>query len=170
MKISLTGYMGAGKSTIGQKLALETGLDFYDLDTEIEKDTGYTITETIFNKGELYFRELEHKKLQALLQKNNMILSTGGGTPCYYDNMDLINKSSFSVYLKYSVKELYNRLEGKQSERPLLAHLNGQQLQEYIGKHLFERNIYYEKATVVLPSGSLTDQEIVNKIKELINE
>ena len=170
MKISLVGYMGAGKTTIGQKLALETGLDFFDLDTEIEKETGYTITETIFNKGELYFRKLEREKLQELLQKDKMIMSTGGGTPCYYDNIDLINTSSLSVYLKYSVKELYERLEGKQSERPLLAHLSGPQLQEYIGKHLFERSVYYEKATLVIPSGNLTEPEIINKIKELINE
>ncbi len=170
MKISLVGYMGAGKTTVGQRLAIEMGFDFFDLDTEIEKDTGYTITETIFNKGELYFRKLEREKLETLLGKDNFVLSTGGGTPCYYDNIDLINKSSLSVYLKYSVKDLYNRLEGNQAERPLLAHLGGANLQEYIGKHLFERNIYYEKSTLVIQAAGMDTKEITERIKELIHE
>jgi len=170
MKISLIGYMGAGKSSVGQILAVEMGLDFYDLDMEIEKSSGYTITETIFNKGELHFRKLERALLENLLQKDNMVLSTGGGTPCYYDNMDLLNTSSFSVYLKYGVMDLYARLEGHQSERPLIAHLSGDALREYIGKHLFERNGYYERATMVLQARDLTHEDIANKIKEFVNE
>ena len=170
MKISLIGYMGAGKTSIGQMLSLQMGLDFYDLDTEIEKSTGYTITETIFNKGELYFRQLERNILDELLKKDKLILSTGGGTPCYYDNIDRINKSSLSVYLKRSVGELYKRLEGHQAERPLIAHLKGDALREYIGKHLFERNVYYEKATLVLPIRDTSDEDITNQIKNFVNE
>ncbi|WP_417610137.1 shikimate kinase [Owenweeksia hongkongensis] len=170
MKISLIGYMGSGKSTIGPELAVLSGLDYYDLDAEIEKHTGYTITETIFNKGELYFRKLEREKLHEILAKDNFVLSTGGGTPCYYDNIDVINKNSLSVYLQYNVKELFERLKGNTAERPLIAHLEGEPLQEYIGKHLFERSTYYDKATVVIKAGKLNKLEILKEIKNYTHE
>ncbi|AEV31513.1 shikimate kinase [Owenweeksia hongkongensis DSM 17368] len=170
MKISLIGYMGSGKSTIGPELAVLSGLDYYDLDAEIEKHTGYTITETIFNKGELYFRKLEREKLHEILAKDNFVLSTGGGTPCYYDNIDVINKNSLSIYLQYNVKELFERLKGNTAERPLIAHLEGEPLQEYIGKHLFERSTYYDKATVVIKAGKLSNLEILKEIKNYTHE
>lgn len=163
--------MGAGKSVIGQRLSLELGLDYYDLDAEIEKKTGYTITETIFNKGELFFRKLEHERLKEIFaQHDNFVLSTGGGTPCYYDNIDIINQNSLSVFVKYNVSELYNRLEGAQHERPLIAHLSGEPLKEYIGKHLFERNSYYEKATMVINATGKTLEELTGEIKKLVHE
>lgn len=170
MKISLIGYMGSGKSTIGPKLALLSGLDYYDLDAEIEKHTGYTITETIFNKGELYFRKVERQKLEEILQKDNFVLSTGGGTPCYYDNIDLINKSSLSVYLQYGVPKLFERLAGNSNQRPLIAHLEGEPLREYIGKHLFERSAYYEKATLIMNGSKMSEDEIIEEIKTYLNE
>ncbi|WP_417590072.1 shikimate kinase [Owenweeksia hongkongensis] len=170
MKISLIGYMGSGKSTIGPELAVLSGLDYYDLDAEIEKHTGYTITETIFNKGELYFRKLEREKLHEILAKDNFVLSTGGGTPCYYDNIDVLNKNSLSVYLQYNVKELFERLKGNTAERPLIAHLEGEPLQEYIGKHLFERSTYYDKATVVIKAGKLSKLDILKEIKNYTHE
>ncbi len=170
MKISLIGYMGSGKSTLGPQLAVLSGLDYYDLDAEIEKHTGYTITETIFNKGELYFRKLEREKLLEILAKDNFVLSTGGGTPCYYDNMDLINKSSLSVYLQYNVKDLFERLKVNSQKRPLIAHLEGEALLEYIGKHLFERSVYYEKATAVISAGKLSQPEILKEIKKYTDE
>ncbi len=170
MKIVLIGYMGAGKSTIGQMLAQKHNLRFIDLDAEIERETGYTITETIFNKGELFFRKVERRKLEELLSGNSFVLSTGGGTPCYYDNMNLINNSAVSIYIKYSVPELYERLEGHTSERPLIAHLEGDALREYIGKHLFERNVFYDRATLTVKGSKKSEQQIINEITSLINE
>ncbi len=168
MKITLIGYMGAGKSSLGQALAQELHLPFFDLDSEIEKDTGYTITETIFNKGELFFRKLEREHLLKLLNRKEFVLSTGGGTPCYYDNIEEINRQSLSIYLKYGVKDLYERLEGEQSERPLIAHLEGPALREFIGKHLFERNLYYEKATQVINAKNQETNDILKTIKKLV--
>ena len=162
--------MGAGKSSIGKKLAVQLGLDYYDLDTEVEKDSGYTITETVFNKGELFFRKEEKEKLDEILSKDNFVLSCGGGTPCYYDNMDRINANSISVYLRYNVPVLYDRLEGHQAERPLIAHLEGEQLREYIGKHLFERGEFYEKAIFVIDGNQKEDNEIIKELIALINE
>lgn len=170
MKIAIIGYMGSGKSSIGELLAKELNLSFIDLDKEIEEETGYTITETIFNKGELHFRKLERKKLEGVLEGDNFVLSTGGGTPCYYDNIELINNNTLSIYLQNSVKNLYTRLEESTKERPLIAHLEGESLKEYIGKHLFERNVFYDRATLVIQGGEKSKEEIVSEISSLINE
>ena len=170
MKISLIGYMGSGKSTIGSRLALPSGLEYYDLDAMIEQRTGYTITETIFNKGELYFRKLEREVLHEILTKDHFVLSTGGGTPCYYDNIEVINKHSLSIYLQYGVAKLYERLKTNKSHRPLLAHLEGDALREYIGKHLFERAAYYERAIVTINGNRLDEDQIVEEIKNYLNE
>ncbi len=162
--------MGSGKSTIGQILADELGLKLIDLDKAIETKTGFTITETIFNKGELYFRKLERQMLENFLLQDNFVLSTGGGTPCYYDNMDLINRNSISIYLQNSVQNLYERLEAEKTNRPLIAHLEGDALKEYIGKHLFERNVFYDKATLVVQTANKSADQINREIISLINE
>ncbi len=162
--------MASGKSTIGQLLADELRLKFIDLDLAIENKTGYTITETIFNKGELYFRKLERQMLEELLLEDDFVLSTGGGSPCYYDNMDLINRNSISIYLQNSVMNLYERLEAGKSTRPLIAHLEGDALKEYVGKHLFERNVFYDKATLVVQTANKSPEQITEEIKSLINE
>lgn len=168
MKISLVGYMGAGKSAVGRELAQALQLPWLDLDKRIEEASGHSITETILNKGELFFRKLEREQLLRALKEDHFVMSTGGGTPCYYDNMDLINKHSLSVYLQYSVPQLYQRLEGSQAERPLIAHLEGESLQEYIGKHLFERAAFYEKAVLIINAAEKSTNELVNEIKRLI--
>ncbi len=170
MKITIIGYMASGKSTIGRLLADELRLKFIDLDLAIENKTGYSITETIFNKGELYFRKLERELLEELLLEDNFVLSTGGGTPCYYDNMDLINRNSISIYLQNSVQNLYERLEAGKTNRPLIAHLEGDALKEYVGKHLFERNVFYDKATLVVQTANKSADQIKIEIKSLINE
>lgn len=168
MKISLIGYMGSGKSTVGQRLASDLHLPWIDLDKRIEAASGYTITETILNKGELFFRQMERDQLLLALKEDHFVMSTGGGTPCYYDNIEEMNKHSLTVYLDYSVPELYDLLEGNQADRPLIAHLEGDSLREYIGKHLFERAVYYERATFRLKAGGKTTEEIVQEIKQLV--
>lgn len=162
--------MGAGKSTVGPSLADKLSVPFIDLDSEIEAMTGYTITETIFNKGEIFFRKLEREKLEEVLARPGFVLATGGGTPCYYDNIDLINQQSLSVYLQYSVPELYARLEGRQADRPLLAHLEGEGLREFIGKHLFERAPFYKKSILVVRAAAKSSKQIINEITDVIHE
>ncbi len=168
MKITLVGYMGAGKSSVGRELAAQMQLPFVDLDAEIKAKTGYSISETIFNKGEIFFRKLERETLLEILEKPEFILATGGGTPCYFDNIEKINRNSASAYLRYSASQLSERLKGTQRERPLITHLSDEGLQEFVAKHLFERTVYYEKATFVLEGNNQSPEQLAKEIQNII--
>lgn len=165
MKISLIGYMGSGKSTVGKLLATKLGYSFKDLDTEIEKLEQISIQELFEKKGELYFRKQEKKILKNLLNStDNIILSTGGGTVAFYDNLDTINENSISFYLSLSPTALSERLKQGKKSRPLIKHLKDENLTEFIAKHLFERNIFYQKAHYSITCNQLNEQEIVKSI------
>lgn len=170
MNITLIGYMGSGKSTIAKMLAVELGLNYFDLDIEIEKRRDSTISDIIHSKGELFFRKLERDVLHEILQQENFVLSAGGGTPCYYNNIDVINQNSISVYLQLGVIELFERLDQNKRERPLIAHLDGLALKEYIGKHLLERSSFYEKAILCVNASSKGKEELTKHIIDNIHE
>ena len=146
MKIILLGYMGSGKSTIGQTLANELNLSFVDLDHAIEKEIGMSIRDFFEASGELKFRRLENDVLKkVILENRSMILSTGGGTPCYGNNLELM-KSALKTkvfYLKASIKTLTERLLSERDTRPLIQSIDEKDLPEFIGKHLFERSNFY---------------------------
>ena len=169
-KVILIGYMGSGKSTVAQKLASQLGKVPIDLDEVIEKKSGLTI-ETIFTtKGEIYFRKLEHELfLEVLKDNNDLIISSGGGTPCYYNNHELLNSNHVvSIYLNASVENLYQRLNQEKHKRPLLANLDNNEIKGFISKHLFDRSYYYNQATFkVLVDGKSVD-EIADEIKKLL--
>jgi shikimate kinase len=116
--------MGSGKSTLAKKMAKKLNRSFYDLDHEIEKVVGLTVSQMFDQNGENYFRGLESKVLKEILENNELIvLSVGGGTPCFYDNMQLINNSGVSVYLKYNAGILTSRLMNAKVKRPLIKGL-----------------------------------------------
>ena len=139
MKITLLGYMGSGKSTVGKELAHALHVPFKDLDDYIIEKEGMSIKEIFQEKGEIYFRLQESRYLKELLHaKEDLVLALGGGAPCYADNMNAIKKEALSVYLKASIPALCNRLGSEKEQRPLIAALNDAQLTEFIGKHLFE--------------------------------
>ena len=172
MKIILLGYMGSGKTTIGAQLAKKLYQNFTDLDSYIEKEENKTITEIFKEKGEIYFRKIEHTYLKKFINENDTyVLSLGGGTPCYANNMNIISKETdlHSIYLKASVGTLYDRLKNNSSKRPLLAKLTKESLIEYIAKHLFERNIYYEKAKHRISINSKGIDAIVAEIRILLH-
>ena len=140
MKIILLGYMGSGKSTIGKALANELNLSFVDLDHAIEKQMGMTISDFFEAYGELKFRRLENEVLNKVLSKNDqMILSTGGGTPCYGTNLQLMKSAPNTkvFYLKASIKTLTERLLSEKDTRPLIQSIGDDDLPEFIGKLLF---------------------------------
>lgn len=171
MKIILLGYMSCGKSTIGKKLANTLNYPFIDLDVFIEKQEKLSIKDIFEKKGEIYFRTMESKYLNELLaRKEHLILSLGGGTPCYANNMEAIiySKNSISIYLKASIKTLVKRLSKDKEQRPLVASLNDMDLHEFIAKHLFERNLYYLKAKFTVNIDSKEIEEVTKEVSELL--
>jgi len=169
MKIVLLGYMASGKSAIGSVLANKLGMQFIDLDNFIEKKERLSITDIFDAKGEIYFRKKEGEYLLELLNlENNCIISLGGGTPCYGNNMKFIKTNSISFYLKASINTLFERLKNETSQRPLVTSIGKGNLKEYIAKHLFERTIFYEKSQYTISVNEKTVFKIVDEILELI--
>lgn len=145
-KIILTGYMGVGKSTIGRHLAAKLQLTFIDLDSYIEEKYQLPISEIFQTKGEIFFRKQEHLALLELVDSpQSMIISLGGGTPCYANNHLLLQREDVaSFYLKSNVKELVKRLQKSKKKRPLLQSVDD--LYSFVGSHLLERNYFYSFA------------------------
>jgi shikimate kinase len=168
MIIILMGYMGSGKSSIGEKLSEIIGFDSMDLDSYIEQKEGKTVSELFKSKGEIYFRKIESQYLNALLElKENTVLALGGGTPCYGANMETIldHSNVKSVYLKASIPQLVERLEKEKSKRPLIAHLKSrEELMEFIGKHLFERSFFYNQSHMTISVDNKTVDAVVASI------
>ena len=167
MKIVLVGYMGSGKTTVGKLLAKELNLNFIDLDAYIEQSESMTTPELFQSKGEIYFRKKECMYLKEILaEQDNFVLSTGGGTPCYGDNMNaIIGETQNNFYLKVSLPGLVERLSREKSERPLIKDTPNEDLPEFIGKHLFERSYYYSKSNHIVTCDAKTPAIIVEEIK-----
>lgn len=167
-KIVLVGYMGSGKSEVGSHLKEKLGFSFWDLDSYIEKKENVSIASLFSSRGELYFRTIERKCLIELLNDPNpMIISLGGGTPCYFDTMDILiqNENVLTIYLKTSIQELGNRLFPTRKNRPLIAHLhNEDELKEFVGKHLFERVPFYSKSDITISTDLLRPEEVALKL------
>lgn len=160
MIIYLLGFMGSGKSTVGKELSSKLGLPFFDLDTEIEKAAGTTITEIFKSKGEAWFREQEHSLLRTLSRHENAVISCGGGTPCYYDNMEFMNSHGVTVYIKLSAKALLERLLTDQDSRPLIAGKSPVELLKFISELLEKREDFYRKASFTTKGINLNVEEL----------
>ena len=152
--------MGSGKSTIGEKLAYNMKHEFLDLDAYIESEEGRTISEIFDEDGEDYFRKLERVYLHRIIDKENIVISTGGGTPCFFDNMEQMNDYGKTIYLNMHPKALIPRLQASALLRPLLKGLEGVELLDYIYKTLREREVYYNKAHVVVAGFNLTAKKL----------
>ena len=170
MKIVLLGYMASGKSAVGQLLATELQFNFIDLDAYIELKEEKTVSEIFAKNGEIYFRLKEAEYLTELLNStNNFVLSVGGGTPCYANNIDVITDKSQSFYLRASLNTLFNRLQKEKNLRPLVANLDTDKLKEFVAKHLFERIPFYEQSKFVVATDDKTIDEVISEIsKKLI--
>jgi len=165
-KVVLTGYMGSGKSVVAVQLAQKLHCDWIDLDQEIEKVAGISIAKLFELKGELYFRKLEHELFtQLVTSSESLIISTGGGTPCYYNNHQLLQHIDVaSFYLKAGIPTLVSRLQSERLKRPLLANLTEVDVEEYIAKHLFDRNFYYLQSKFVITVDEKTVEQIADEI------
>ena len=169
MKVVLIGYMGSGKSTIGQLLSQSLDLQFLDLDQIIEQKAGMSIPDIFKKKGEIFFRKVEAKALlETLNGLQNFVLALGGGTPCYGTNMSKIAKcATHSIYLKASIPSLVSRLSIEKDERPLISHLaTDEELTEFIGKHLFERQYYYNQSSIIVSTDGKSQKEVMQMLLE----
>lgn len=166
------GYMGCGKSAVGKRLAVLKSLSFIDLDEYIESQEKTTISEIFEQEGELYFRKKERFYLEKLLSNGpQAVISLGGGTPCYFDNIDFVvqRKDFLTLYLKTSPKTLAGRLFDQKDHRPMIAHVHTlKELEEFIAKHLFERVPFYIKALHHITTDHNNLDELVNRIEKLL--
>ncbi|MEO6347281.1 MAG: shikimate kinase [Aquaticitalea sp.] len=167
MTIFLIGYMGSGKSTIGNQLSKVLKFDFVDLDAYIEEKEGMSISELFQSKGEIYFRKIENRYLEDIVRLEYTVVSLGGGTPCYGNNMKMITATTNvkSIYLKSSIPTLIERLKQEKYNRPMISHLKTEEeLTEFIGKHLFERTQFYNQSDLTLVIDKKSINEIVGEL------
>ena len=171
-RIILIGYMGAGKTTIGKALSKELGIIFYDLDWYIESRMRKTVSEIFAERGEEGFRKIEYNMLHEVAEFEDVIISCGGGTPCFFDNMDYLNQQGQVVYLKAEPEVLYKHLQMAKVERPLLKGKSKEELLKFIKEQLEKREPFYTKAHYTLDVSLMDNYDkikiSVEKIKELL--
>jgi shikimate kinase len=164
MRIYLVGFMGSGKSSLGRRLAKKLDYHFVDLDTEVEQLSGMTIPDIFLRYGESHFRKLEEKALLSTSHLHKAVIATGGGTPCFFENMKFINEHGASVYLRMSPASLAYRLEHAQNQRPLVENYNGEELLVYIEEKLMEREPYYMQAKCIIKGETVKVDQIISLV------
>ena len=168
-KVYIIGFMGSGKTTTGMKLAGLLGWPFTDLDRIIEERTGITIPEIFSIHGETWFRETESEVLRNLQTRTNTVISTGGGTPCYKDNMDFMLETGLTIYLKLTPGQLKSRLSSTNGKRPLLKDLSGEDMLSFIENKLALREKWYSRAELTF-NGFDTDLRLIfSQVKARLN-
>lgn len=166
--VYLIGFMGSGKSTAGRKLASHLGWSFIDLDDKIEFRAGKTIKEIFSDHGEEHFRKLESEVLKEFKNQINIVVSTGGGTPCFSDNIDFMNLTGLTVYLKMNPGQLKSRLAGTKDDRPLLKNLDDNSLLLFIEEKLEFREKWYSMADLTVDGFSADITQIANLIRNSV--
>ena len=156
--------MGSGKTTAGKKLARKLTYNFIDLDLLIESETGMSISAYFEKFGEEKFRLLEQQVLRTSFKLKNTIISTGGGAPCFYDNIDEINKNGLSVYLNADINLIISRLHGEKNQRPLIKDKGDEEFKNYIRDLLLKREPFYNKAKIVVSAKSLEIEKLKTEI------
>ena len=172
MKLFLVGYMGCGKSSLGKKIAKAMGMRFIDTDAEVESREGETIADIFHYEGEEYFRKSERYIIEELAASDeDMVISTGGGVPLWEDNMEVMNQSGVTLYLKRTAEQIASRLSPHGREkRPKLRGLNDEELVAFMRDNMAQREPYYCKATLTIDCTPMSDAELVTMIKEYIDE
>ena len=171
-RIILIGYMGAGKTTVGRQLGMALGIPFYDLDWYIEGRMRKTVPQLFAERGEEGFRLVERNMLHEVAEFEDVVLSCGGGTPCFFDNMDYLNAQGETIYLKASPEVLYGHLKMGRTERPLLKGKSAEEMQQFITNQLAQREPFYSKAKYTLDVNLLDNYEKIKtsvlRIREML--
>ena len=169
-RIFLVGYMGAGKTTVGKDLSERLGLSFIDLDHYIEGRYHKTVGQLFAEKGEEVFRDIECRMLREVSMFEDVLISTGGGAPCFFDNMGFMKATGTTVYLKVSVEELAKRLEICKATRPVLKGRSGSELEAFIAESLVKREPYYAQASIIFDAEVMLTEKDIHKISEKLSE
>ena len=165
MKIFFIGFMGSGKSHWGKQVSEKLKIPFFDLDEQITSHEEKTITEIFSESGEEYFRLLEKDILHIITESHdNFVMSCGGGTPCYYNNIDYMNQSGTSIWINTAIETVFQRLAKEKNTRPLIKDLTEQQLKSFIIKKFSDRKIYYEQAELIIDDEEMQLEDLVQKI------
>lgn len=156
--------MGSGKTTIGKKLAKKLNYQFVDLDEVIEQKYGCSIAEYFEKYGEDSFRVVEQQTLRESFQHNDAVVSTGGGVPCFFNNMDEILEFGVSIYLMADVNLLVQRLKGGTDQRPLIKNKSIEELKEYLKQMTVKREVFYKRANLIIDAKDLTVEKILDEL------
>lgn len=169
-RIYLIGYMGTGKTTLGKELAKSFEVEFIDLDHYIQENQQKTIAEIFEEGGEAGFREIENQALKSISTTENVIISTGGGTPCFFDNMEYMNKTGTTIYLRATAEALCERLNICKEKRPLIKDKNEEELYLFVKENLTKREPHYLKADIIFETDNLISrEEIGNHVSGVID-
>lgn len=164
--VFLVGFMGSGKTTVGKKLASQLNYTFVDLDALIEQQEGISISKIFELHGETHFRKLENQYLESLIGYKQQVIACGGGTPCFFNAMSLMNEKGITVYLQMNALAIFNRLKQGRMQRPLITGKSDEELQSYITEKLQEREPIYMQAHMIVPAIGLNIGNMINKIGE----
>jgi len=169
-RIYIIGFMGSGKTTAGKKLAAALKWEFADLDILIENRENLFIRDIFTRKGEEYFRQVESDLLKnpGLSEEMNFVISVGGGTPCFFDNMDFMLSEGIVVYLRMTPGQLKERLDRERDMRPLLNNLQGNDLLKFIKERLADRESFYNRATISVDGFSFSTEAVIAKLNDLM--
>lgn len=166
MKIFLIGFMGSGKTTLGKRLATKLKYPFIDIDARIEAKIGSTIAEYFDKNGEVAFRQVENSVMKDADIPQNAVVATGGGAPCYLDNLEWMNNHGLTIYLSLSPKALAKRLENGVEQRPVLQNLKGEALEKFITEKLKSREPFYKQAKLILKGKDQTPERLIIILRE----
>ncbi len=165
MKIFLIGFMGSGKTHWGRQLSQKLNIPFFDLDEQIVSQEAKAINEIFSQQGEEYFRLLEKDTLHIITESHDsFVMACGGGTPCYFNNIEYMNQAGITVWINTATETLFQRLIVEKDKRPLIRELDDEQLRSFIGKKYADRRIYYEQADVVMDEEPLQLDSLIEKI------
>jgi shikimate kinase len=165
MRIYLIGFMGSGKTHWGRLLSEKLSLPFFDLDEQVTTHAGKSIVEIFDNEGEEHFRVMEKEVLHIITESHeSFIMACGGGSPCYFNNIEYMNNAGTTVWINTSLDVLYDRLVKEKKVRPLIKELSDEQLKNFIGKKFADRRIYYEQADVIVDEEPVEIDKLVERI------
>lgn len=165
MKIFLLGFMGSGKSYWGRQLSQKLQVPFFDLDEQIVNAEGKSINEIFASHGEEYFRLVEKDTLHIITEsRDSMVMACGGGTPCFFNNIEYMNREGTTVWLDVSMQVLFERLIRERSRRPLLKDLSDDQVRSFIIKKFSDRKIYYEQAEIIINEEPILLDSLIEKV------